>query len=1211
MAVGAVSAQDANDTSTAIENQDMLSTDVGGNDILGEAQHTGFSIGNSTSSDISDDVLIAAPDLEKYYHGPERFAVNLTDKNGNAVSNASVQITVNGMNYIRVTDDRGIASMAINLNSGVYTAISKYGGCEVNSTVTIKATVSGNNITKIFRNGTQYYANFIDTQGNPLSNGTAVEFNINGVYYNRYTNEKGTARLNINLNPGEYIITAKNPNSTEMYSNLITVLPSIVENYDLTKYYRNASQYSVRLLDGEGNPVKEGVEVTFNINGVFYTRTTNESGYAKMNINLNPGEYIITAEYNGLSVSNNITVLSIIVTEDLLMKYLDGSKFNATILDGQGNPLAGQKVTFNINGVFYDRIGDENAVSHLNINLMEGNYVITTTYGTLSVSNGIVISSGGDVYFGDLQRKIDEASEGDTVYLDDDVIRGMFYEIPLIEEEITIDKSIIIDGQGHKIDAYYNGRIFNIKSNNVVLKNINFVNAKMVDGDGGAILISGENTTVSGCHFMDNEVHYYDYTVDEGRGGAICTYGNLTVIDSLFENNGVSCVGYFASKGGAIYSNSTLNVRSSTFIGNSAYSGSAILAYAFLTNISDDCSFKNNDVDFIEYGPEMELIINPTILNINESVKITVNFNTNVSGNVTVDINGDKRTIEISNASASLTLSNLASDEYVVKATYSGYGYYNPVSQIGIFQVLSDEFGTFSELQELIDNTPAGGSVNLTKDYIFAYGDNDININKSITVIGNGHVIDAFNADDFIRYRIFNIQSDNVTLKNITFTNGMDVGGGAITIYGNNAVISDCNFIDNKLPDWMNGGSKGGAIFISGNNTLINGCYFKDNSMSSLVGTMLGGAIYCDGNLNIINSVFEDNGVFDFEYGSGSGGAIYCTDDLAVINSTFISNIVSSYGAVGGAIYSPGSVYISDSIFIDNSVSGVSAEGGAINAAIVYVNGSVFEHNDVSGYHRDSEYLYSVGGAISSDEVNICNSNFTSNSASSEDKNYPSMGGAVHSSGICNVEGSIFINNSADKGESIWAYKAFSNVTNSTFTNNDLAIVKAYIKAPTLSKLYHGPESFLVYLTEDGKVRANADVNININGKNYIRTTNEDGVASLAVNLDAGNYNVTVTYEDASADSMIEVMSTVYGEDLTKTFGDSTPYYATFYDSDGYGLAENTEVEFNINGVFYKRYIGGGSRAALNINLGPGEYIITAKNPVSGEMHSNTVTVLP
>lgn len=1210
MAVGAVSAQDTNDTSTAIENQDMLSTDVGDNDILGDVQHTRFSIGNSTSSDFSEEVLIAAPDLEKYYNGPERFTVNLTDKNGNAVSKASVQITVNGMNYTRVTNDRGIASMAIGLNSGVYTAISKYGGCEVNSTITIKATVSGNNMTKIFRNGTQYYATFTDAGGNLLASGTEVEFNINGVYYYRYTNEKGTARMNINLSPGEYIITAKNPISTEMYSNVIMVLPSIVENYDLIKYYRNASQYSVRLLDDEGNPVKAGVEVRFNINGVFYTRTTNESGYAKLNINLGPGEYIITAQYNGLSVSNNITVLSIIVTEDLLMKYHDGSKFDATILDGQGNPLAGQKVTFNINGVFYDRISDENGASHLNINLMEGKYVITTTCGTLSVSNRIMISNGA-VYFSNLQRKIDEADEGDTVYLDDDVIRGVFDD-GSAENEITINKSITIDGKRHKIDACFNGRIFNIKSNNVVVKNIKFLNAQVQCGDGGAIFISGENTTVLNCYFADNGVSYGGVEVAEGKGGAICTYGNLTVIDSRFESNSVLDVNYGIGKGGAIYSNNTLTVRSSIFTSNSAYEGSAIWDYAFLTNIGDDCSFINNDVALIAYDPEMELIINATILNINESVKITVNFNSNVSGNVTVAINGDKRTFEISNASVSFTLSNLTHGLYVVEATYPGYEYFDHASQTEMFQVLSGESGTFSELQELIGNTPAGGSVNLTKDYIFAYGDNEININKSITLIGNGHLIDAFNADDFIRYRIFNIQSDNVTLKNITFTNGMsgdDFGGGAIAIYGNNAVISDCNFIDNELPVWRNDDSKGGAIVISGNNTLINGCYFKHNSMSSLVATMFGGAIYCDGNLNVINSVFEDNGVFDLEYSSGSGGAIYCIDDLVVINSTFISNRVSSYGANGGAISSPGSVYISDSIFTNNLADGVSTEGGAIHAAIVYVNDSVFEHNDVSGYHRDSQYLYSVGGAISSEEVNIHNSNFTSNSASSKDKNYPSMGGAVYSSGICNVEGSNFIKNSADKGESIWAYHAFSNVTNSTFTNNDFAIVKAYIKAPTLYKLYRGSERFLVYLTEDGKLRANAKVNININGENYVRTTNDEGIASLAVNLGVGNYNVTVTYEDASADSMIEVMSTVYGEDLTKTFGDSTPYHATFYDSKGYRLDGNIEIEFNINGVLYKRYTDEYGEASLNINLGPGKYIITAKNPVSGEMHSNTITV--
>ena len=82
-----------------------------------------------------------------------------------------------------------------------------------------------------------------------------------------------------------------------MSSNNITVISRIVENNDLTKYYKNASQYTVKIIGDDGKPVGAGVEVTFNINGVFYTRTTNESGIAKLNINLQPGDYVITAEY--------------------------------------------------------------------------------------------------------------------------------------------------------------------------------------------------------------------------------------------------------------------------------------------------------------------------------------------------------------------------------------------------------------------------------------------------------------------------------------------------------------------------------------------------------------------------------------------------------------------------------------------------------------------------------------------------------------------------------------------------------------------------------------------------------------------------------------------------------------------------------------------------------------------------------------------------
>lgn len=111
--------------------------------------------------------------------------------------------------------------------------------------------------------------------------------------------------MNINLNPKKYVITATNPSSGEQYTNVVTVNSLFTENYDLTKYYRNASAYSLRLLGPDGKPVKAGQSVVFNINGVFYTRNSNDDGYVRMNINLQPGTYTITAEYNGLRASKH------------------------------------------------------------------------------------------------------------------------------------------------------------------------------------------------------------------------------------------------------------------------------------------------------------------------------------------------------------------------------------------------------------------------------------------------------------------------------------------------------------------------------------------------------------------------------------------------------------------------------------------------------------------------------------------------------------------------------------------------------------------------------------------------------------------------------------------------------------------------------------------------------------------------------------------
>ena len=342
---------------------------------------------------VKNALIIKAPDVVKYYGGPERFVVNVTDSKGTPLSNKSVFIVINKVKYNRTTDENGIASMAIGLPSGTYNATVTVDNNTVNSVVNVLTTVNGTGVVKMYKNGTQYYATFVDSEGKYLADGTTVNFNINGVFYERkISGDKGQAKLNINLPAGKYVITAMNTITGENATNNVTVLSNIVENYDLIKYYKNASQYSLRLLDDKGNPVGAGVSVQFNINGVFYTRTSDANGYVKMNINLPPGTYIITAEYKGLKASNKITVLSVLETKDLVMKYGDGSKFEAKILDGQGRPYAGQTVKFNINGVFYTKTTGADGIARLNINLLPGQYIITSTYNGLNAANKVTIS---------------------------------------------------------------------------------------------------------------------------------------------------------------------------------------------------------------------------------------------------------------------------------------------------------------------------------------------------------------------------------------------------------------------------------------------------------------------------------------------------------------------------------------------------------------------------------------------------------------------------------------------------------------------------------------------------------------------------------------------------------------------------------------------------------------------------------------------------
>jgi len=356
---------------------------------------------NSTEGSInvkSTKIIIDAPDMEKYYGDSKRFVVTVTDKDKNPLKGISLLIIINGVEYNKNTNDDGSTSIGINLPVNNYTAeiIFKgnedYSAINTTSNINIKTTIIGLDVVKIEKSPEQYVATFLDSTGKYLPQGEQILFNINGVLYDRSIRENGKARLNLNLEANTYIITAYNTKTGEQSSNTITIKPRIVNNSNVIKYFRNDTQFEVTILDDNGNPAKAGEVVTFNINGVFYERKTNENGTAKLNINLEPKTYIITTEYKNCRAANTITVLPVLSAKDLTMKYRDGSQFKATLVDGQGKPYYNQTVMFNVNGVFYSRQTDINGTARLNINLMAGKYIITSSYNASNIANTITIN---------------------------------------------------------------------------------------------------------------------------------------------------------------------------------------------------------------------------------------------------------------------------------------------------------------------------------------------------------------------------------------------------------------------------------------------------------------------------------------------------------------------------------------------------------------------------------------------------------------------------------------------------------------------------------------------------------------------------------------------------------------------------------------------------------------------------------------------------
>ena len=250
-----------------------------------------------------------------------------------------------------------------------------------------------NDLTKIVGTGEPLRAKLTNASDTPLT-GKDIKFTINGVSYTRVTAADGVASLNINLPIGDYPVTVKFEGDSS-YSSItreVTVHVTPKKNVgllatDFSKTYGEKKAVSVEVYENLGVVPITGKDLKFTINGVTYTRTSNNKGVASLNINLPVGEYrcVVDSPEDSTHQSAQVNFMVRVKADT----HMDGTN----IVKMEDETVVYQcavytpwarvmdcTVDITVNGVTYTRQTDSNGLAKLNIRLPTGEYDLVASY---------------------------------------------------------------------------------------------------------------------------------------------------------------------------------------------------------------------------------------------------------------------------------------------------------------------------------------------------------------------------------------------------------------------------------------------------------------------------------------------------------------------------------------------------------------------------------------------------------------------------------------------------------------------------------------------------------------------------------------------------------------------------------------------------------------------------------------------------------------
>ena len=387
---------------------------------------------------ILDFVVEKAPDklivnVSDYSYGKSgNLNVKVTDMNGKAISGA-INVTVDGEVYATDVDvTGGMADVSLeNIALGNHTAeitfnSDNYKEAVVETQFNVIARddstyLSAENLVMSYKDGSSWQVILTDSDSDAISDAT-IKIGILGKVYNIKTDEKGIAKLPINLASGTYDINATFEGSEDYAGSFanatITVNKAATSllSENLVMSYRDGSSWEVTLVDDYGNAISD-VNVALGVNGRTYNVKSDANGVARLTINLAPGTYEVNATFKGnskydasftnatVTVNKAVVVLS---SYNLTMSYKDGSSWDVSAYDDKGNAISDVNIEFGIKGKTYNVKTDINGIAKLPVNLAPGSYNVNATLSSnkyeaelieafITVNKALLILSGNDL----------------------------------------------------------------------------------------------------------------------------------------------------------------------------------------------------------------------------------------------------------------------------------------------------------------------------------------------------------------------------------------------------------------------------------------------------------------------------------------------------------------------------------------------------------------------------------------------------------------------------------------------------------------------------------------------------------------------------------------------------------------------------------------------------------------------------------------------